>query len=479
MAVCEIPSGRRIAYNGALMEETGSWTQQMQTAVEGLRAELESSDLPRLRKAIAVYKTTFDNVYQMLVRKSLIKADLYGYDSGPKKLEAPADEPILESQKIEQAGMRLAAYGAQINLLATSLQPTLDWLVLSRLPALANLAQYIRWANLTQGSDSPITQVVAEFIDRIKAHSDMMSGRVAATNVGQLGRLSREMVRTVERVAVYQREAYKSMLRRDVAPAVGAEGTEEQKLARARKVFATALKGKAFYPELLKEVLAEDSPAGGEARAAALARLSSLLQNEGPTPSSNDRVSLMQAVRALAAAASPLADCVVKIAEIDQAARKEREPKGLRALLRRLRHAKPETPAYRIEYLDGAVMRAETIAIDAFLDEVTRQSRLLAALTRRDGPTADRLRRAGDRSLTEFLDRQLATLQIMHRRLAGLSDLFRKQTPAAPAGASDAPVKGIKIELTVLRNCLIRSNRLRHAYAGAPEERDKAKSAGA
>jgi hypothetical protein len=457
------------------MEETGSWTQQMQAAVDALRAELETGELPRLRKAVAVFKTTYDNLYQLLVRKSLIKEDLYGYDNGPKKLEAPADEPILESQRMEQAGMRLAAYGAQINLLATSMQPTLEWLTLSRVPALANLAQYVRWAHLTQGSDSPITQCVAEFIDRIKAHGDLMAGRVAATNVSQLGRLSLELVQTAEKAAVHQREAYKAMLRRDVVPAVGAEGTDQEKLARARKVFATAQKGKAFYPELLKEVLAEDSPAGGEARAAALARLASLSQTEEATPASDDRVTLMQAVRALAAAASPLADCVVKLAAIDQAARKEREPKGLRALLRRLRHVKPETPTYRVEYLDGAVMRGETIAIDAFLDEVTKQSRLLASLARRDGPTAERLRRAGERSLAEFVDRQLATLQIMTRRLAGLSDLFRKLTPAAPAGAQEGPVKGIKIELTVLRSCLIRSNRLRHAYAGAPEKQDNAK----
>jgi hypothetical protein len=466
MAEREIPSGRRIAYNGAAMEETESWKQQMQAAIEGLRAELETRDLPRLRKAVAVYKSTYDNVYQLLVRKSMIKEDLYGYDSGTQRLEVPTDEPILESQKMEQAGMRLAAYTAQLNLLSTSMQTTLEWLTLSRLGPLAGLAQYVKWAHLTQGSESPITQCVAEFIDRIKAHSDLMASRVAATNVSQMGRLSREIVQTVEKVAAYQREAYKAMLRRDVMPAVGADGTEEERLARAKKVFAGSLKGKAFYPELLKEVLAEDSPAGDGARAAALRRISIRDEKPEQAPAAADRVTLMQAVRAMAAAASPLADCAVKLAAMDQSARREREPRGLRALLRRLRHVKPEPPTCRIEYLDGAVMRSETIAMDAFLDEVTKQSRLLAALTRRDGPTGERLRRAGDRTLAEFVDRQLATLQIMHRRLAGLSDLFRKQAPPASAGGQEGPVKGIKIELTVLHNCLIRSNRLRHAYAG-------------
>ena len=182
-----------------------------------------------------------------------------------------------------------------------------------------------------------------------------------------------------------------------------------------------------------------------------------------------DREALLQAVRALAAAAQPLADSVAKIAANDLATRAIPEARGLRGLLRRFRRAAPEKVTHQVEYLDGAVMRAEKIDLEAFLDEVTRQSRLLAALARPDGETAAKVQRATEKSLAEFVDRQQQALQLTYRRLAGLSERFRRQAPAEGA------LKGIKIELTLLKNCLIRCNQLRHQHGAVRERPEEAR----
>ncbi len=445
------------------MEGTESRSGEMQAAVDQLRVRLSTRELPRLEHAIGAYRSNYDHLYQLLVRKSLIKEDRYRYDAAPAKLAVPSDEEILDSQAHEQASLRLAAYRGQLELLATKTDLSIDKLSLATLRRIAGLMQYINWGRLADASESPITRCVADYVKRIKAANDGMASQLAATTVGQLDRMAREVLAIVERANVLQREVYKTKLRSEVLPVVAAGKTPEETVERVKRHFATALRGTPFYPELLQETLAEDSPSGDEARARALTRVLGDGPSSTPRSTQGDREALLQAMRALAAAAQPLADTVVKVAANDQAVRAVPEPKGLRALLRRFLHPPQEKPAPQVEYLDGAVMRTETIDLNVFLDEVTRQARLLAALARPDGESAAKIQRTPDRSLADFLERQAQALQVTYRRLAGLSELFRKQAPAEGA------LKGIKIELTLIKNSLIRSNQFRHQYSGARE----------
>ncbi len=450
------------------MEPTDPWSARMRAALDELKARLQASDLPRLERAIGAYKSNYDHLYQLLVRKSLIKEDRYGYDAGPTRLAVPSDEDLPESQAREGIGVRMADYRAQLEFLATKVPLALGRLTLGTVRRTGELMQYIRWSGLSTTSDSPVTRAVADYVKRIKAADDAMAAQLASTTVSQLERCAREALAILKRTEVFLRESYKAMLRDEVLAAVGSSATAEETAERVKRHFATALKGKPFYPELLHEVLAEDSPSGEEARARALARIADGGRQQPARPAAAvDRDALLQAVRALASAAAPLADSAAKIAANDQATRGGPAPRGLRALLRRIAGHHPEKAVRTIEYLDGAVIRSETIDLVSFVEEVGRLARLLAALVRPDGAAAARVLRASDQSLADFLDRQTAALQAAYRRLAGLSDMFRKQAPAESA------VKGIKIELTLLKNCLARCSQIRRSAAAARPAEDQ------
>jgi hypothetical protein len=448
------------------MEGTEPWGTQVRTALDGLRARLETQELPRLQQNVGIFSSTYLNLYQLLLRKSLIQEDRYAYDGAPKKLGAPSDDAIPESQARDQVGTRLAALRAQLELLVSSLQPSLDWLTLPVIRSIGDVVQYVRWTRLTETSESPTTRAVAGSVGRIRGGTDSVSTQLASTTLGQLDRVSREIVGVLERATAWHKEAYKAWLRDEVLPAAGAGASDAETTDNVRRHLGAAHKGRPFYPELLAEVLAEDAPGGEDARARALARLAGpAAQPRTARASIDQRDALMQAVRQLAAAGAPLADCAVKVAANDHVLRTGAEPRGLQALLKRFARKHAEAVTYKIEFLDGAVMRSETIEIAPFLDDLRKTARLLAALVRPDGPAAAKLAAAAEASVLAFVDRQLQALQAAHRRLSGLSEAFRKAAPADAAGV----IKGIKLELTSLKNFMVRANQLRHEYTGARE----------
>ena len=99
------------------MGQSGSWVEQLETALEVHREYLEGKRLARLMELFALYKTYFENVYNILLRKALIEEDPYKYDEKIAQITTPPTTQFFESEKQEQMSQRLSQFHSQLEFL--------------------------------------------------------------------------------------------------------------------------------------------------------------------------------------------------------------------------------------------------------------------------------------------------------------------------------------------------------------------------
>jgi uncharacterized protein with von Willebrand factor type A (vWA) domain len=103
-----------------------------------------------------------------------------------------------------------------------------------------------------------------------------------------------------------------------------------------------------------------------------------------------------------------------------------------------------------------------------------KKTKTLQALANR-GPAQAKLEAMQDEQLIQFLERTIRDVQNLHKILSALDEFFK----SAVDKTDRAKVKGIKPELSTIKNTIVRANSKRHEYSAQKEEEEQLKRLGA
>jgi hypothetical protein len=462
------------------MSDPGGFQGRLESALEEKQKFIEERQMPRLQKAFRLLQTLFENLYNVLIRKSLIQEDPYKYDHRLSEISIPSREPFLESERREKLGQRLSEYHAQLELLNTTYRFSLEFLTLERLKRLIGLVQYINWHSLTESSPDPTTAALARAVAEVRLGTDGMSTGILSSSLSQLGPAVRELAASLRGVVDCQREAYKLELRRALLPAAGPAlsrlyaSSPDKALQRLRELFPRAVRGVPLYRELARELLEEEFGEQSETkRQEALGRLAVPEEAVAASLPLDFRPVLRDGVRHLLPAGKTLADARRKLDEnrgvLEGRSRRLRD--RLRAWWDRTRGRSPAGSVVEVEYFNNATGTAAREAVDlsVFLEGMERKATLFAALASSAHPASKRLEAAGEAALYDFLSRNLRELQLIHRRLQGLDKYFKGEASPQERGR----IKGFRIEASALKNCIVGSNKRRYEYVARKEEQEQ------
>ena len=460
------------------MPESAGFQAQLEAAVEAKRRFLEENTLPQLKDSFRLFQTLFENLYNILQRKALIQEDPYKYEQKISEIEVPPKGDILDMEKSDKLGQRLSALHAQLEFLNTCYQFSLDYIDLQRLRRIIELTQYITWTNLSVTSPEATTAVLAETLGKIRPGSDNVSTGIISTSLTQMQRLSRTILAQLKEILGFLRQSYKLMLRRQVldpiwqkletAYAVSADKAYE----RLKVGFAAAMKGKPFYRDLANELLKEEFSSDDlQLQSKALSALRVAKEEPADTRKKTDhRVILMEAVRLILPARDHLQDALRKILANRELLRKIRQGLGgrFRSWLQRRFQNREQSWTVEIRYFDArsSAIQTESIDFQKFVESLRRKISLFDALSQPDSSSFARLSEASELQVDTFLKKNIGELQLMYRRLQGLNEHLRQEAPAE----QKEQLKGIKIELSGLKNCIVRANRRRYEYVSLKEE---------
>lgn len=466
------------------MEENSDFFQSLETALQNYRNSLEKNELRQLKEQFRFFHQSFQSLYDILIRKGLLVEDPYKDELKISEVTTPPSGPMKESEKKDVISQRLSVYDSILEFLNNYYQFNLDYITLPNVKQLVDIVTYIKWNSFSETSGNLNTKVLAEIVNRIPAGQEDLSSNIIQDSIRQLEKKSKLILSILKKITNYQRERYKYEFRLQM---LNAMQFKPQALEERRGDVIKAIKAKfnqymphtPYYPELIEEVLDEESgPGSAQRKMDTLKKLEvEKVQKENNKPKSFKPL-LLEAYRILASGSTPLEQAIQKLkynaGVIEN--RKLTFSEKFRRWVLNMVQKKGENRIYEIEYIDQKTAMPKTMRInfDAFADEAFKKSRVIAAMGNRMSPTYQKLEQSSEDRLFKILSSTIEEIQNYLVKLPALDTYFKSETPRAQRTF----IKGIKIEITALKNAVVKANQKKHEYVANKEEEEQLKKLG-
>jgi hypothetical protein len=465
------------------MEEKTTAAQMEDTLVR-FQENLDKVVLPKLKEDLRVIHSAFKTVHSILLKKGFIHEDPYKSETKLSEIRIPSNTGFPDGEKIDQMSIRLSSFEVQLDFLLNYYQFSMEFLDISRIRLVAGLLRYINWEQLGPAAQDPVTKALAELITKAKTGAEPLTAGLMNDSLEQIHKNIPACVKPLKDITDFSRELYKMNMRAKVFSALsvkpGSPVNKEEILRQVKKIFPSIMQAKPFYPELAGEIIDEDFlPDGEKLRAAIIQRFTI---KEAKPRAAVHTVSfvgmLLEALQAMSSVARPLEEGVTKLVE-NQALIQNRKTSFMEKVkhwLSQFSGRQEESAVYELEYFDSATgaTKREKVQFDAFIVDAQKRVRVFNGLGVKGGPLYTRMEKSGEEAIFSFLERQMSDLSLVYRRLQGLDVFFKSETPREQRGS----VKGIKIELTGIKNGMARATRMKHEYIARKEEQEQMKRLG-
>lgn len=470
---------------GYVMEDTQSFNDLLFQAILERQQLFDSYHLPKMREDYSICQSSVRTLHTILVRKGIIHDDPYKYDSKTTDIQIPADDSFTESEKAIVIGQRLAQYEAMLDFLNNYWQFSCDYLTTERVSKLVAFNKTFAWDNVSNTSTRPNTKGLADLLNTIRNGSDSLSVGIINDSITQLGKSTQQITKTLKGLTEFHRERYKTAVRKLVLPGTvintGAlsHGYSEA-IKEIKRSFAINMKGQPFYTELIEEILKEEyAPDHEVLQQELLARLLSNKQGAQKTliPENFKNV-LLDGIRTVGSTSPQLDEIAFKLAE-NYHVMTNVEKSFFQKLIDTFRKAfKLKTPdeELTIHTIDPVTQtgKKEIINFNEFIEDLKRKSRIMTGCAVKTSPSYQKIEGMEEQQILDLLTRYIAELNATIKICAGLDDYFKQNTSAEVRER----IRGIKVELSAIRNNLVKANQCRAEYASQVEEQQQLKKLG-
>jgi len=459
------------------MADLQDFTTRLEKAVEDRGVYVETRVMPQLKDQFRAMRSSFEAIHNVLRKKGLIKEDPYRYEERISELDVPSDAPYLDSERDTQLSIRMNQYQSRLEHLTDYYDFSFPYLNLKRLKVLVRFVKYINWRNLSDTATQPTTRGIGEQALKVKRGTEQLSANIVKDAQEQLNRISGTIQNHLKEITSYYREWYKLQVRLHILSdgSFPSSPAPDQYDALARKVkalFPKALPGQPFARELVLEIFAENSDDGGEAAREALLQSLSVTESKNAPKKQGPELKpiLLDAARALAGSSRSLDEAAQKLEDnaLVLESRKLSFGEMLRKIWQHIRGEDEEGHTYVVDYLDekSNTRRSDEIRFEEFIATVRKRARLYGGILSKGGPSWKKLLDSPEDAILQFVTRDVDELYTVVRRFESLDTFFRAEVPREQRGQ----LRGINIEVTTIKDNLVRARKKAHEYVAKTEE---------
>lgn len=460
------------------------FTQKLFAALEEKSQWYDAEGLPAILENFRLLHTCIKNIFDFLEKKSLITPDPYKLDKKISDIELPDGSQFIENERSVVIGQRFSDYESSLDFLCNYYKFSVAHITLPNIKKLVDLTNSILWNSFTANSNKINTRVLAGMVFEARQGSDGLTASMINDSLSKASQAQTEILSALKDYTDFQRELYKANVRKTVMTSSGFDNAKAMEspnaeVAMIKKNFSAV--GKVpFYNELIEEIALEDqSPKKEELRARTLQKLNIDSKKSGKKEKKVDtKAFLMAAISVLGATPSMLVQIMQKVQENHDVLESEHNT-FFDKLKRTFRKAfglseKPLIYNITIEDSTTGAKRIEKLNYQNFVKEIATKARRYTAISQKNSIGYKKILSLPNEKILEFISNQISECNKMMIILNALDGFFKSE--ASPY--NKAKIKGLKIDLTSLKNSIVKTNQHRAEYIAYVEEEEQMKKLG-
>lgn len=460
--------------------ETDNFTTELLAAIETKVQWYDTEELPRLLTAYRELQVHVNNITQTLLKKGSIAEDPYKHDKKISDIIAPEDTIFPDNERAVKIGSRLSDYDNMLDFIGNYLSFTVENITLERIRKLLALNGCFNWTQMHPTSTKPNTRAVAEMIAIIRQSNDTIAINVVNDSLTHSSNLIKTINGILKDLTDFHKEIYKAQIRKNILTLPDCPQTESEVLAFIKKNHSQVLRKQPYYSELVEDLLKEDFSLNRvEKRQNILTKLAvKKVVVQKKEKKINPKDLLLDAIRTLASVVPQLEQVSGKIEENKKVLESERNSfaEKFKAIFRKAFNIK-EPPIYYVLTIiepTSQLKRQEKINFQDFSTDILKRIRYYASISVKTSPSFQKIEALSDEKIMEFLNKHLSECQKLLLTLNALDEYFK----TTPQPLNRIKIKGIKMEITAIKNTLVKTNQRRAEYATYIEEQNQLKKLG-
>lgn len=466
------------------MEEVLNFTKQLSEALLEKQNWFNNDRLQQLLEQYRLLHTCVQNLDEVLVKRSLIQPDPYKLDTRISEIGTVETSSFTEAEDAIVLGKRLSDYERMLDFISTYFRFSVENITINRIKTLMELNNTFDWDVISTNSTKSNTRAMAFALNKARQNAPVVTISLINDSQEKCASCTKTINMILSELGDFQKELYKGNVRKDLYEHPNfdmnkAFESPEAELAEIKKLFGKNTSKKAFYSDLIQEIINEDQ---GKDAAAARQRILDKLkikvkEKKVETKTVNSRDMLNAAVLALCAIEPVLKQICGKLEENFKLlfTTKKTFFTKLIEVFRKAFGIKEKEKICEISIVDSrtGAKTIERIEVNGFLIQLRKIVRVYSGIAAKSGEY-DKVMAANEDDVLIFLNKQISENQRFFTIINALDDHFKTYVDASLR----AKVKGMKIDLASYRNAIITINKKRGEYVSEKEEIEQMKKLG-
>ncbi len=462
-----------------------NFTQQLLAAIGAKSQWFDEEELPAVLENYRLLHSCVKNLIEFLLKKSLISPDPYKKEKKISDILPPESTAFTENERAMVMGTRLSDYDNTLDFLCNYYKFSVSSLTLVNIKKLLDLNNAIQWNSFSVNSNSTNTKATATMLLNARQNSDSMTASMVNDSLIKAGKALLSINKSLKELSEFQKELYKSSIRENTFshPSFNvqkAESSPAEELAQIKKNFTSTMGKIPFYSELIDEIIAEDhAPNKAELQKALLKKLEvSGSESSKQEEKVDTKEIILIALRVFGAMPGQLTQVKKKIEENYELLESEHNSffDKLKKALRKAFNLEEKPVYYNLTLTDAttAVKTHEKLDYFQFISELDLRARKYASVGVKKAPMYERIASLPEEKVLEYVNQQISECNVLLKLLNALDEFFK----SAPLPQNRSKIKGLQMEITSLKNSVVKANQHRSEYTAYIEEEAQLKKLG-
>lgn len=467
------------------MADSLKFTDKLKDALKAKSDWLNSESLPKMLEHYRLLHTCVKNIYETLIKRSLITPDPYKLEIKISEIASPDDSHFVESERSVVMGSRFSNYESMLDYVCTYVKFSTDYINISRIKKLLDLNNAFQWNNMTINNSRTNSRMLATLIQEIRHNAPQITVSLINDSISKSAKAVAEINEILKDLMTFQREAYKVQIRHDVIehPKFNKEkasNSQADEIAEIKKNLSAILGKTPYYTELVQEIAAEDlAPNCKALQEQTLARLAITVKTEKSKKVSIDyKQYLLECLHILSGLGelySQISDKIQTNVNIIENQKNTFFRKIVKALRKIFNLSEPPL-VYDFIIVDPKkdTKSHRSVDMNIFISTLTRKAAFFTPLSNVYGTEFSKIKTYPEQNILDYLNKSITENQEILTILTTADEFFKQNVDAHDR----SKIKGLKIDLISVKNVIVKAIQKRSEYVGYIEEQEQMKKLG-